>query len=61
MEIGTCLHGILYRHYLRAIDALELLYDVVVVALLVVKLVYEEDDGLTQLLSLAEVCLCTHL
>ena len=61
MEVGACLYGILYGHYLLAIDALELLYDVVVVALLIVKLVYKEDDGFAQLLGVAEVCLCTHL
>ena len=60
IEVGTCLHGVLYGHHFRAIDCLQLLKHHVIVALLVVQLVYQEDDRLAQFLGVAEMVLRTY-
>ena len=61
IEVGTRLDRILHGHHLRAVRAAKLLEQGVVVAILVVQLVNQEDDGLVELSCIAEVVLCAHL
>ena len=61
VEVGAAFNGVLDGHNLRAIDADELFQELVEVAVLVVKLVDEEDDGLAELLRVAEVVLRANL
>ena len=60
MEIRACLKRVLDLYALVAVDVLHVVDDVVEVALFAVELVNEEDDGLAQLLRVAEVVLGAH-
>ena len=61
VEIRTFVEGVLDWDHLRTIDANQAVEHLVVVALLRVQLVHEEDDGLAQLLRVAEVVLSADL
>ena len=60
VETGTCLHGELHGHNLRAEDFAHLLHEVVVVGLLAVYLVEGEEHGLAELLGGAEYVACAY-
>ena len=52
--------GILHGNSLFAVDGLQIIKDRIVVAILVVKLIDEEDNGFVELFRVAEVVLCTY-
>ena len=60
VEVRTGVEGVLYGYNLGAVDAFELLQQVVIVAFVAVQLVDQEDDRLAQLFGVAEVVLCAH-
>ena len=61
IKARTGSNRILYRHALGTINLLEVIKYDIVVAVLTVKLVDEEDNGLLQLLSITEGIHCTNL
>ena len=54
VEVGACSHGVLNGHAVLAIGLLQLVQNLVEVAMLAVELVNQEDDGLLQLVGVAE-------
>ena len=61
VEVGASLQRILDGNDLGAVDTGELFEQLVKVAVLVVELVDEEDDGLAEFFGVAEVVLCAYL
>ena len=60
IEARTCFNGILNRNHLRAVNAAQLFQYCIVVTFLIVQLVYQEDDRLSQFFGIAEVVLRAH-
>ena len=60
IESSPSCQGILHGNSLFTVDGLQIVKDSVVVAILVVKLIDEEDNGFVEFFRVAEVVLCTY-
>ena len=60
VEVSTGIQGILNGHNLWTINCLQVLKNLVVITLVVIKLIHEENNGLLQLFGITEVVLSSY-